>query len=181
MIIDLTMTIEDNMPVFEGDPKVTLKQISRINADGYSNYVLSTNMHAGTHIDGAAHMIAGKPLIDRYRLDDLIGLARYVSDDVSYENRSESFLVVKMSGKTLNEAFIAAIISAKIKLIVIDKQSVDDVPYTSHKRLFNNGILIVENAINMDKLAGLDRFKLYVIPLKIKADSSPVRVFVETI
>lgn len=181
MIIDLTMLIEDDMPVFKGDPKVTLKPIATIKEDGYSNYMLSSSMHVGTHVDGAAHMLINKPLMDEYKLEDLIGLARYVSDDVIYENQGESLLVVKMKSSSLNDAFTQAIIDAKIKLIVIDKASVDNDPYNLHKRLFYHDILIVENAVNLDALDALEHFMLYVIPLRIKADSSPVRVFVKTL
>jgi kynurenine formamidase len=39
--------------------------------------------------------------------------------------------------------------------------------------------MIVENAMDIDRLKTLKAFKLYAIPLKINADASPVRLFVE--
>lgn len=181
MIIDLTKPIYDGMPVYDNDPKVTLKSIANIENDGYQNHLLIMNVHAGTHVDGLAHMLESKPMISSYPLTDFIGLARYVSDEDLYHNQGEDMLVVKMMSTSLNESFVQAIIQSKIKLIVIEHESVDQAPYAIHKILFNHGILIVENAINIDVLKDYKLFKLYAIPLKIDSDASPVRLFAETI
>ena len=51
-IIDLSQTIEDNMPVYPGDDPVSLKISRRLAADHYNDHRLTLSMHAGTHIDG---------------------------------------------------------------------------------------------------------------------------------
>ena len=177
MIIDLTKTIADGMPVYEGDPQVSLTKIADINHDGYQNYQLNVNMHAGTHVDGLAHMLAHKPLISEYPLDRFIGRARYVTDELPYINLGESIVVVKMALETLNPSFVDAIIKANIKMVVTDKESVDQSPYLTHKKLFSSDIMIVENALDIDRLKTIQSFTLYAIPLKVSADSAPVRLF----
>ena len=179
MILDLTKTIVDQMAVYDGDPEVSLKQIADITRDGYQNSLLTINMHAGTHVDGLAHMLENKPMISEYPLDRFIGLARYVNDNEAYINQGESILVVNMQDSFLNKAFVESIIKTNIQMIVIEKDSVDQPPYDIHKLLFSHGIMIVENAMDIDRLKTLNIFKLYAIPLKIYADASPVRLFVE--
>ena len=70
------------------------------------------------------------------------------------------------------------LVSKKINLVGIDSPSIDlgmDSSFTSHKILAKNGILIVENLSNLEKIPKLE-FNLVVLPLKLKnATGSPVR------
>ncbi len=175
MIVDLTRTIKDKMPGFHGDPNLTLEQIRFLAKDGYNDYLLTTNMHKGTHIDGLSHMSNNK-LMSEYDLNQFIGKARLV-DCSNYHYQGEEVVVIKCEGHYLEESFVRKLIEYPIKFIVIDNDSVDEAPYFLHKLLFNKGILIVENAINLDKLPKDKEFKIFAIPLKIESDSSPVRLF----
>ena len=51
----------------------------------------------------------------------------------------------------------------------------------THKLLFDNGIYIIENLMNLDKLLGIKKFEVIALPLKIKADSSIARVVAKVI
>lgn len=179
MIIDLTMLIEDGMAVYEGDPEMSLAEINTLEKDGFRNHILTTNMHVGTHIDGLSHMSVIKDDISDIKLEHLIGPAKLVSDQMIYEDDGTEMLLVDMLTDTLNENFLESILKSQVKLIVIEKDSVDKYPYSIHKRLFEKGIRIVENAIGFNRLRGIKSFMLYVIPLKIKADSALCRVFVK--
>lgn len=181
MWIDLSRSIFDDMPVYEGDPKVHLKQIASLDKDGYVNHELTINMHAGTHIDGLLHMQEIGQTIDLMPLSDLIGKARFVSDETPYINQGETMLIVRIENVSLNELFVKDVIKSKIKVIVIEQDSPDQYPYLIHKKLFEHKILLVENAVNFDQLKLNHFYDLYVIPLKIVADSSPVRCFVNQI
>ena len=70
------------------------------------------------------------------------------------------------------------LVSKKINLVGIDSPSIDlgmDSSFTSHKILAKNGILIVENLSNLEKIPKLE-FNLVVLPIKLKnATGSPVR------
>ncbi len=174
-IIDLSLEITHLMPNHEDDPKLSLTQIKTIKKDGYNDYYLKTNMHTSTHIDGINHMIKGEK-ISELDLSNFIGVDRKVNLE-KYENLTEEIVVIETKGKTLNEAIINDIIKYKIKYIVTDHFTIDDPPYKLHKKLFSHGIMIVENAVNLDKLPFNKLFMVYAIPLKIKADSSLVRLF----
>ena len=68
--------------------------------------------------------------------------------------------------------------SKKINLVGIDSPSIDlgkDSKFSVHRILAKNGILIVENLANLDKIHS-EKFHLIVAPLKLKnATGSPVR------
>ncbi|MDD2575188.1 MAG: cyclase family protein [Acholeplasmataceae bacterium] len=175
MIVDLTKTIKDKMSGFPGDPVVRLEQIKHFIKDGYNDYLLTTNMHTGTHIDGLNHMGNG-PLINDIDLTQFMGIGR-VADPLNYIYQGEDVVVIECHGHYLEENFIRQLIEHPLKFIVIDNDSVDTKPYFLHKLLFSKQIYIVENAINLNRLPKDTSFEIFAIPLKIESDSSPVRLF----
>lgn len=52
---DLTHPIESGMPVYPGDPGVTVEAADTFDADGCRVSELSCGSHAGTHVDAPAH------------------------------------------------------------------------------------------------------------------------------
>ncbi|HEY5511507.1 MAG TPA: cyclase family protein, partial [Prolixibacteraceae bacterium] len=56
--IDLTQPIADGMPFYPGDVPVLLKQVASFHEEGHNNFLLSTGMHSGTHLDGPMHLTA---------------------------------------------------------------------------------------------------------------------------
>lgn len=179
MYIDLTKTMYHHMKNHQDDPLVTLTQIKHLNKDGYNDYLLSTNMHSGTHIDGINHM-KDHQTIDHEPLENLIGIGKKVNQN-DYKYSGEEVLMIETNQTYLSESFIDKVIMHPIKFIVIDSESPDDYPYDIHHRLLSHHILIVENATNLDKLKEGVSYKVYAIPLKIKSDSSPIRLFAEAL
>lgn len=178
MYIDLTKTIYDDMPTYKGDPKVSLKQIATIEKDGYTNFEFHTSMHVSTHIDGFGHMKKNMPFIATYALEQFIGLGKKIKADDSYQYEGEEILFVDSNG-FLSLEWIKNIVNNPIKAIVIESESPDESPYPIHHLLMEKHVFIVENAVNFDQLPQGRLFKAYIIPLKIEADSSPCRLFVE--
>lgn len=73
-IYDITLPIRSDMPVWPGDPKPTLRQLSSIKKGEESNVTqIRMSVHTGTHIDAPKHFIdTGKP-VDQIPLEKLIG------------------------------------------------------------------------------------------------------------
>ena len=73
--------------------------------------------------------------------------------------------------------------SKKINLVGIDSPSIDlgkDAKFSVHHILAKNGVLIVENLANLEKINS-DKFHFIVAPLKLKnATGSPVRAIALT-
>ena len=75
-IFDVTRLIHHAVPVYEGDPEVSIEpwlSIARGSPVNVSR--LSMGSHTGTHVDAPAHLREGAPGVDQLPLDVLIGPA----------------------------------------------------------------------------------------------------------
>ena len=92
------------------------------------------------------------------------------------KNLKKKFYFLKNPGLAVSAARYLA--SKKINLVGIDSPSIDlgkDEKFSVHQILAKNGILIVENLANLDKIHS-EKFHLIIAPLKLKnATGSPVR------
>ncbi|MFW6022645.1 MAG: cyclase family protein [Halanaerobiaceae bacterium] len=199
MLIDLTHEIVDNMPAYPGDERTELKHVKKINEDGYNNHRMEISMHSGTHIDGPMHMTESKKYISEYPLDKFIGRGCII--DVSKEKevcikkeyegiiKSDSILLLytgfdnsygteKYFKKypVIKKEFVDFLVKKNIKILGLDNASPDNHPYNVHQTLFENDILIMENLKNLKNLLSVEKFEIIALPLKIKADSSIMRV-----
>jgi len=78
-IYDITVPIQPEMPVYEGDPGVKIEPWSAFTKGDSSNVsFLQFGAHTGTHVDAPAHFIEGAAKIDSLSLEALIGPARVV-------------------------------------------------------------------------------------------------------
>lgn len=196
MIIDLTMSIDMETPVFPGDPKQKIEQIATIEKDGWNEKRLTFNSHFSTHIDAPLHMIKGGKSLSDYPMEKFIGEAvvfdvrgkSEIEIDLSEVNKGNIIFFFTGHGeKAYNEGYFKnnpiitekmakEMVDKKIKIVGLDSFTPDNKPYSVHKLFFRNDILIVENLMNLEKLAG-KRSQCYILPLKIKdADGAPCRV-----
>ncbi len=93
-----------------------------------------------------------------------------------HKNLLKKYYFTKNPGLSISAA--KYLVKKKISLVGIDSPSIDlglDSRFLAHHQLLNNGILILENLCNLEKILGV-HFKLVVLPLKLKgATGSPVR------
>lgn len=196
--IDLSYDIYDNMTKYPGDKDIRLKCDKKYDEDGYTSYILDTNMHGGTHVDAPMHLSNNKLFINEYEIDDFCGNA--VLLDVSSENIidykeeyskviNENDIVVFYTGYSklygtkeyydnhpvISEKLCSFLINKKIKMIGFDMPSPDREQYKIHGMLLQNNIFIVENLCNLDKVIMYKNIDIMAIPLKIKAEASLVR------
>jgi len=195
-IVDLSMPIDERTPVFPGGPKQVIEQLATIEKTGCNEKRLSFNSHFSTHIDAPAHMLtSGKTLTD-YPIEKFVGECvvldvrgqKEINTNVDGVKEGDIvFFFTAHSDKAYDKDYFTsnpvispktaqALVDKKIKMVGLDAPTPDNAPYTLHKLFFKHDILIVENLINLKKLAG-KRFMCYVLPLKIhKADGAPCRV-----
>ncbi|HLC92140.1 MAG TPA: cyclase family protein [archaeon] len=198
-IIDLTMPLDANTPVYPGDPKPKITIAATIERDGCNGKHLEFNSHFGTHIDAPFHMLADGKKLDEFPLEKFIGEAIVID---ARKKNSENEIIVDLSqvkrgdivffwtGNT-DKAYTAEffenipVISLQTakelcargaKIIGIDSYTPDNEPFLTHKELLAHEILILENLVNLEKVAG-KRFECIIMPLKIvDADGAPCRV-----
>ena len=206
-IFDVTVAIRHGMPVYEGDPGVSIAPWCSTAQGALANVSLLTmGSHSGTHVDAPAHLRDGTPGVDLLALEAMMGPAR-VFDLTGHEQIDAASLRAVDLGsrprilfKTRNSArwregrfhrdFAALtqgaarlLVSAGCRLVGMDGLSVD--PFgssalTAHHILVEGGVIILE---------GLDlsavppgEYELICLPLKLQGgDGAPARVVLREI
>lgn len=207
-VIDLTLTISENIPTFLGSPKPNFINWENIEKDGYNLELLFLSTHTGTHIDAPYHFLKKGQKIHQITTKRLVTEAVLIKirkdsnqaiiktdiekfekkygkiDDGStvvfhtgwQKNLEKKSYFLKNPGLAISAAKYLA--SKKINLVGIDSPSIDlgkDDKFSVHHILAKNGILIVENLANLNKIHS-EKFHLIVAPLKLKnATGSPIR------
>lgn len=73
-IYDISVPISIDMPVWPGDPKVTIRQVSSIQKGDEANVSqIRMSVHTGTHIDAPHHFFEDGKTIDQIPLEKLVG------------------------------------------------------------------------------------------------------------
>ncbi len=198
MWFDLSHRIMDGMPVYPGDLSVSVVRNKHFETDGYNNSVLSFGPHVGTHVDGLMHMSDHPAVIADHDLSrfcgkavvfDVRGRKEIGPDSIDWARVAPDDIVLLCTGHdavfgtgdyfqdhpAITEAFAVRLVEHRIKLLGIDTPSPDPFPFPSHKQLFAAGIFIVENLTGLEALLGLSGVTFFGFPLKLEADSSPIR------
>lgn len=197
-LIDLSHEICDNMPVYPADSKTSLSQVKYLAEDKYNNYIIHSNMHAGTHIDSPMHLLKRDEYISEYAINSFAGEGclldvrgqQTIEMKAQYEELIKSGSVVLLytgnqvhygsklyyeEHPCVDTELCKFLIERKIKMLGIDMPSPDYYPFEIHKMLLEKGIFIIENLTNLDQLLKAQKFEVMAFPLKIRADSSMVR------
>ena len=204
-IIDLTHTISPNMPAYPGTQPPTFKVGCTIENDGFLEKEITMFSHTGTHIDAPAHLVDGLETLDQLQIDQYFGVALLlelehlegktidVKSLLPHEKQiSEADFVLINTGwnkywesekyyydyPVLSLEAAAWLSEKKLKGIGVDAISVDapdSVDFPTHKIFFKEGMIVVENLVNLETI-GCETFKFSCFPLNIQeADGSPVR------
>jgi kynurenine formamidase len=198
-LIDLTHTIVDGLPAYPGDKETKLINTRQLETDGYSNHRLKIDMHSGTHIDSPMHLTDAKEYICEYPPESFIGEGciidvrnrRVIKLEKKYKDIiKEGCILLLYTGlyhkfgteeyfnnhPVIDMEFAEFMAERKIKILGMDTPSPDKPPFMAHRLLLKNKIFILENLTNMESLLEVEKFEVIALPLKIKADSSILRV-----
>jgi arylformamidase len=194
-IIDLSVTIYQNMPAGSLSPVPDLKPTAFIARDGYNSEVFSAGTHSGTHFDAPRHFDDEGTSIDALDLNSLIGEGYCINvenlgREITRRHLEERWLP-EFDGKIilLNTGWckkkrspskefyyeypglasdtVDFFLSHKIGLIGIDSLGIEP---TGHREVHQMGLLkglvFIEDLANLDQL--VDRKKYFVIALPLK-------------
>lgn len=198
-IIDLTHLISHCMPVYPGDEQTKLYQTQFLQTDKFNNHRLEISMHSGTHIDSPMHLTGREEYIYQFPLENFIGIGCIIDvrnepliklKEEYREKITENSIVLFYTGfgslfgtdkyfeqnPVIDMELVELLVEKKVKLVGIDSPSPDKYPFEVHKKLFDNNVLILENLTNLGQLISIKNFEVIAFPLKIKADSSILRV-----
>ncbi len=199
-IFDITHPLNREMITWMDEDALSIDQYTSIGNGDYCNTSrITIDLHAGTHIDAPKHFIDNAGTVDSLGTDTLIGEA-FVAE-TSAEKITAALLedmgipeTKRLLFKTRNvdlhrkssfiSNFVALDLSAAewiverdIKLVGIDYLSVelpDSTGYPVHRKLLENGVVILENIRMEDVPEG--RYNLIALPMKLEGvEASPVR------
>ncbi|OGD93194.1 hypothetical protein A2697_01435 [Candidatus Curtissbacteria bacterium RIFCSPHIGHO2_01_FULL_41_44] len=194
--IDLSVSLNENTPVYPGDPQVKVQKVGILEKDGYQDHLISFGNHNGTHIDAPSHMIAGGKNLDKISPDQFIGRGVCIKVDKKFDleqvkkvDIQQGDIVLFHSGMTsvyhqpayyndypaMSEEVANYLVDKKVKMVGVDMCSPDKEPFPVHRILLKRNILIIENLTNLAQLAGKN-FNVYALPIKLQIDGAPARV-----
>ncbi len=199
MIIDLTHTISENMPVYPGTDTPSLTSANTIEKDGFRETILHMFSHTGTHTDAPAHLFPDGKTLDRLSAEAFAGRAvildctdmpknsRIGADRIKKLGRAfdeADFLIVRTGWEKLwqreeyfldfpciDKAAAELLVKSGKKGIGVDTISVDPVGVglEIHKILLGT-----DNFIIVENLCNLDKinkteFEFFAMPLKFES------------
>lgn len=199
MYVDLSVPLNEQTPIYPGDPATKIRPAGILAKDGYNDHYISIGTHVGTHIDAPLHMLESGLSLDRFSVEQFVGNGRLV------EVTGSDFEVVKqadiqagdivlfrtgMSDKyheavyfeeypAMSDEIANYLVSKKVKMVGVDACSVDNKDgFPIHKILLGGNVLIIENLTNLSQLAGKN-FRVYALPINLQIDGAPARVIAE--
>lgn len=208
-IYDITVPIRAGMPIYEGDPALSIEPWKDMSKGDSANVsFLHFGAHTGTHVDAPAHFIEGGAKLDSLPLESLIGPARVVRVPDSFMEIAPDFLstsdltgVERLIFHTRNSAFwnegfrkdftaltpegAEMLVNLGVKLVGNDYLSIEKFRsghHRTHLTLLHKGVVIVEG-LNLSGVPDGD-YELICLPLRIAGgagDGAPARVVLQTL
>jgi arylformamidase len=201
-MIDVTVPLSADVPVFPGDPCFHMEFPHRI-AEGkpYNVAHVTMGVHSGTHVDAPYHFIEDGATVEALPLEIMMGKVRVVQvaareaidlADVQSLDLTDDIRVLfktRMSGQLrkrefqedfvyLTPAASGHLVQAGIKLVGVDYLSVEKFQspdYATHHTLLEAGVVIIEGLDLSEADPG--EYDLTCLPLRmVGADGSPARV-----
>jgi len=202
-LYDISLPISKDLPVWPGDPSVSLMMTSSILKGDQCNITrMQMGAHTGTHIDAPYHFLKGAATTDAIPLETFIGPCFVVELDAEGLIEKKDFREYNLNGhsriliKTRNSELWANNISSFDKnyvalgidaaqylvemntiLVGIDYLSIESFQSDGcpvHKLLLKNNITILEGLNLSGVKAGV--YELICMPLKLQGcEGSPAR------
>ncbi|SDM33903.1 cyclase family protein [Nonomuraea jiangxiensis] len=196
-LVDLSVPIETGMPVYPGDPEVSVGPALTVARDGVNVLGLHLGSQSGTHVDAPFHIDDSLPALDDLPLDRFCGPA-VVVDARGLAPRSpigaERFaavaapaIVLVATGWSahwgsetyqghpfLTEEAAELLAGRGIRTVGIDALSVDPTPaadFPAHRVLCGAHAVIAENLTGLDRLLDAQArgrpIEVFLLPLRL--------------
>ena len=198
------------MPIWPGDPKLSMRLASSITQGGVANVTrIEMGAHTGTHMDAPFHFHANGHTIEKLPLDVLIGpcrvfdlgsvighITRMALENCDFSGVTRALFKTRNSLRWANDAhefdkgFVAIAADAAkylvehgVKLVGVDYLSVEAFggkTHPVHDTLLGASVVIIEG-LNLAGVSAGD-YELIALPIKLKGtDGAPARVVLRTL
>jgi len=201
IVHDISIPIDADMPVYDGDPPVEITLSSSIDRGDIANVSrLIIGAYTGTHVDAPLHFFQGSKAVHELSLEILMGAVEVI-DLVGQKQITRAVLpTADLAGKKrvlfktsnshlwrekgfqkdfafLDEDAAKYLVEIGVELVGIDYLSIEQFGTsnpTTHLTLLGAGVIIIEGLDLSDIKPGL--YKLICLPLLIRGcEGSPCR------
>ena len=201
-LIDVTVPLDSNLPMYPGNTPFTLEAIKRIGRGDSSNVsTLHMSAHAGTHVDAPRHFFDDGPGTEALPLEMLVGRTRVIemtsrksitAEDLARLDLSEDVRVlIKTPNSRLwgspefhadyvgvTESGARHLVDHGIRVVGVDYLSVEEFKRPgapAHHILLGGGTIVIEGLNLRDVEPGT--YEMFCLPLRvIGSDGAPARV-----
>lgn len=201
-LIDITVPLDSNVPVYPGNTPFSLEAIKRIaNGDSSNLSTLHLSAHTGTHVDAPSHLFDGAGGADTLPLELLMGRTRVIDvssrksigpDDLaSVDLREDVRLLIKTANSRLwrstgfhpdyvgmTEAGARHLVERGVKVLGVDYLSVEEFKKPgapAHRVLLGGGTIVIEGLNLIEVEPGI--YDMFCLPLRVVgSDGAPARV-----
>lgn len=163
--IDLSLPIYNGMPVYPGDPEVTVEVAHTHEERSWELRRLSLGTHTGTHVDAPSHMHAGAASLDELPPERFCGPSRLVRLSDEWPSGIGLFFAESVGADSFeriaaaNPPFVGGELSEELE-----------------RALLGRGIPTYTDLYRLDRIPLGKDFMFYGFPLRIAGgDGSPVR------
>ncbi|WP_247730147.1 cyclase family protein [Halovivax limisalsi] len=205
MLVDLSMPLTEDLPVFPGYPSFEATKIRSHEEDGAVSHALSLTTHLGTHVDAPAHFVPGGATVDDLPLETLTGAARVVdlrshagetitADVLAAEAGSIDEPIALLLTGDVDDSFEAAdffetaavldesgaewLLEQSVSAVGNDflTESISVDERPVHHALLGAGVPIVEYLCNVDDIVTADVVEFSCLPLSLPSlEAAPAR------
>ncbi|GAB4073705.1 cyclase family protein [Barrientosiimonas marina] len=204
-IIDLTIGLNNETPVYPGDPKPDIYPAATLENDGCSVHHINIASHTGTHVDAPLHFFENGSRIDQLDLNAFMGRGLIIPVPNKGEQEpitladTEAFIEQARPGDIalfytgwaqyagtdtyerhpyISAAVARALMDQGVRTIGIDALNPDKTggeDFSAHEEILGRDGVIIENLTNLGAIDFPDPL-ISVLPLKLSGgDGSPVR------
>lgn len=171
-IIDISIKLDENTPVYTGDPRFQKEIWRSVERDTYMLSKIRMGTHTGTHVDAPCHYFESERSVYDLPLRKFVGNCAVLNSFEDYCGQSRRILL-KGKNTKLTVAQAQKLVDNRVMLIGTESASIGDDEV--HKILLGSECIILEWLL-LDK-APVGKYFLSAAPLKIDTDGSPVRAY----
>lgn len=199
-IHDISMLIEEEMPVYPGNPGPEIEKYREIPEESTTESCLKLGGHTGTHVDASSHVFKKGETVDQIKLENFYGDAQVINltqegakitrKVLEEEEINKKIVLLKTENSTKqnHKAFredyvyltleaVEYLISQEVKTVGIDYLSLvkfkgGEKAEIAHKKA-NKRMTVIEG-LNLSNIEP-GEYIFAGMPLKIETDGAPIR------
>jgi arylformamidase len=197
-VIDITMNIEQGMPVYPGNPAPEIEEYRSLPEDSTAESEICLGSHTGTHVDAPSHLDRDGKTAEGIRLNEMMGAAEVLdltdADDhieasdlpsdldesivvLKTENSQRGYEEFREDFTGLKLSAVKELVSSGVETVAVDYLSLTPYDGTEEDHETHRLGVTEMNVVEGVRLTGVEpgSYRFVALPLKMSTDATPVR------